>query len=559
MAQLLVEARAHIAAERFDAAIKSAKKAAEVFAKLKESAGGAEANCYLIKALIGKGDLDKASAACSEADACMKAEIHLAKGETDKALLSAKAAAEAASDSKGKGEALVISAKAHLIAKDAQEAVVDAESAVKAFTTAGDQHGEATAWALAMDAKFGMGTYQAGVGCGNAALALFGACEDDFESASVLSKLASAHVAQKEVVPALSTGMKALRLLKDMKNKSLLTSTLNTIVQAHVFNGNPDSAVAVAKPIVGSMKKTGVEPGVRALATMSLWRAVVAKGEETEAAELEAEVLSLCRQAGDKELEAQMLLEAASLKSKSKQFDAAKDDGEAAKKIFAELKNTEGQTKAAEEVDKIEVSIKGAPEQAKLNEAAKQEQKTAERAVLFECVEAYKAKDKIAFHHAFKKLQESQILTQDDVNEAFWPLLDFDPSDPLESYCEMDWIWHATNIGEKHWLQVASRPGWYMLTRVGGMNYGPNFRQMQIGAGEVLPFNHPKYGPAKSRGTAVFRLHNEIVPEGDWEKNIISGHAGMIDQVLGAQAWSSCNKDTHPDDYWKGVSLFASA
>lgn len=536
-AVLLSVAKKETLNERGDEALDAAKKSLDAFTTIADQVGIWDASLAVTSAHILCDQPDDALRQCdalskSATDlkgrasvALLKARALLAKGSgtlaSDAAAESLKLAEEA-DDQQAVGKAFLLAAQIRLQLGQSKSALQSAEKAVSLFNSMDDDAGEAAAWLTVMASRFAAGAYEGGVAASFAALSLYGELGEQSGEARVLLKLADAQLKRKMFGEALPSAIKALVHFQKCGGSKTEVLALEVAVKAYIGLGQTLEASQVAKASVSTLRRLG-KRRLEGLAMLSLARAHAADNWASEASEVVNSAISTFVQLGDRLAHGTALQLLAEINLSSGQLDDALQAGESAVKIFKEVGHPDHEIQASQVVLTINGAIEKNPALQSEIARKKEVQREIDLLLLNEVASALTQRNADEFKDKYEKLDKCQTLSAEDISNVITPAIQVDYDSNQE--------WISSTLYGSSQRHICHPSSWsYMLSRYGGMHYGPNFRLCsQFGHTMPLDEMHYKY--------AVLQLHIEN-RDGDWEE-VIGFHPPIYDCGLQAQMASS--------------------
>lgn len=252
---------------------------------------------------------------------------------------------------------------------------------------------------------------------------------------------------------------------------------------------------------------------------LSLARAHSAENWPDEAMEVANTAISVFVELGDKLSHARALQLFAELHLLASEFDGALQAAEKSASFFKEMGDADGEASAQRLVTSIKVSLDVNPALEKEMAKKKEVQREIDLLLLNEVASALSQRNEVDFKEKYEKLDRCQNLTADDMTSALAPALQVDYDETQE------WISSALH-GTPQQHIYTERTTCYMMSRHGGMHYGPNLRLCRI-FGHTMPMIESK------SCYAVIQMHAEQ-RDSDWE-GISMYHPPMYDCGLQAQ------------------------
>jgi hypothetical protein len=534
---LLSLAKKELSNDRGDEALQAAKDALSVCNQISDAAGSFEASLAIASAYVTLDQLDDALRECESlvskavdgkgrsALALVKADALLAQGKASVAVDAAKEAAAAANDAQDEqllAKALLAASKVRLRQGQSKPALQNAEKALSKFNELEDDSGEASAWLTVMSARLAAGSYEGGIAASCAAISLYGELGDQSGEARVLLKLADAQLKRRLFGEALASAVKALAHFQKCTGSKMEVVALDVAVKAYIGLGQALEASQVAKASVSTLRRLGKRK-LEALAMLPLARAHAADQWLSEAVEVLNNAIDIFVQFGDKVAHGSALQLLAEINLNEGKLDDALQAGDKAVSTFKEAGNFDLEIQA----NQVVLSIKDALEKnpAMQSELAKKKevQREMDMMLLNEVASALTQRNADDFKEKYEKLDRCETLSIEEISAVISPAMQVNYEETQE------WV-SSTLEGSKMRHRYNEPKLNYLLSRYGGMHYGPCFRLCAL-FGHTLPLDemHWKY--------AVTQLCQEH-RDGDWEE-ILCYHPPMYDCGLQAQMASN--------------------
>jgi len=517
-------------------ALAAATKAEAASKDANDKAGAMDALCAVVLATIAKGEADDAlklaedrlASSLGSPDGSKEvgamlalAEAHLAVGDPDAALKQARRAKRAADqlgDIRAEAKACVVEASAHTNMGNSQEGAKVATEAISMCQKSGDRLAEAKAWlAVAGAREMNKAGPEDIIAPLNKALSIYRQSGEKSEEATVLNKIAQAHLGNRPQ-EALLMGKESMTIFRDLGLSHGEAQALHTIVKAHCAKEEPQDALRVVKDRMATA--TDKE---KVLFTPAVAAAHLGSGDTAEALAAATTGLEMAQDIGDRKGEGWMNYTAAEVYLAEEKVESAISKAHEALDAFQEVGDKLGESYAQAALTAAYTMN---------NQAHKAPHRTVGLEQLGRLVEAIVGRNKQLFFEAFEKINSSLGVDQQDFDAVLKPIFRKD-KDAEEFYKENSYefyglVYEKETTGHLKRGKCIDRLEMFIGQRFGSMGYGPSFRSVQATWRKGDPYTI-------GSGTHAMSIIQDTTKENWEEVAMFQAHPGMMDAALQVQ------------------------
>mmetsp|Transcript_57150 Transcript_57150/g.121501 ORF Transcript_57150/g.121501 Transcript_57150/m.121501 type:complete len:552 (+) Transcript_57150:311-1966(+) len=453
------------------------------------------------------------------ADALMSlvlTEVHFYRGESDKALRTASAAAEAlAQEDAPKYESIALQAvvTAQLLRSNGPKAVTAANGALSAAQKARDLKVEGASWLAVATARHVSGGSDAKEAV-QRARATFQEVGSRPDEAAALILLAQIELTSNDAQAASAAARDALSIARETDNPQQSGSALEALVEALLAQEEASEALEEAEKLLKTLKDQAQGRPCRGVVTCMcgvLLAESASKGVEAALAKARSFTVEL-RETGDKRGEAKMLHKLSTMTAVAPE---ALNSAQVALQLAQQVNDATLEAAIKSTLTDIYVA-RGKIEKAPLR-------KTAMKA-LGDLAKALENRDAELFRDAAKYLDSFyNALKQEDVELALSRAMGKDPAGAMEFLKE-----HGTMLADAkpssltkgHTVKPVPPEMFYYGFRIGGLAYGPRYR-----------VNKPAYKTFNFDQTAVLSVVELADVSDAWERDL-AYNPSLMDGLL---------------------------
>eukprot|EP00416_Gambierdiscus_australes_P043085 CAMPEP_0171095520 /NCGR_PEP_ID=MMETSP0766_2-20121228/43216_1 /TAXON_ID=439317 /ORGANISM="Gambierdiscus australes, Strain CAWD 149" /LENGTH=358 /DNA_ID=CAMNT_0011554333 /DNA_START=34 /DNA_END=1110 /DNA_ORIENTATION=- len=323
------------------------------------------------------------------------------------------------------------------------------------------------------------------------------------------------HAIHNKASEASDAGRQALVMFRQEKNLQGRTNSLEALVKACLQMGDLFDAQRYAQDELQMLKKENIDDkAALAFVTEQVVKVLTIAGDVELALDHAQELLDLQRVLGSQEGEARALLTKAELKRQNAQFGPAIEAGEAAVKLYAELKDGRGKEQALRTISRA-FCDKGTPDKAPGREQALKS--------LEQLQKALKGMRKGVWIKAYEELDVTGACVESDwdfIPQALAAAEDKRSMFRFLEQCGVDtheWGGHPRIL-----ISSTDEDATYQKWRTEGIGYGPHFRFLRQSHLIGLESEAPKFC------ASVLQTHAE---SDDWDTEFIFSQ-GMIEGMV---------------------------